>query len=506
MINTNEEIYSDNEFFDNEILQERNNSQLKSASISPILRNMYCEYLNALNIHVLRNLARHYGVEQPTIKLKNILIEYIIDIIEGIREPVERSARGAPVKERNIDSEIFTDLKCIREKFDDALQSGDLLEGDFHYNMMGVGQSGAVFGDYEVEDIHHGFLVYSSSNAYIKRDITKDFSLDNVYVSKQQVKAFKLKEGDYIVCTKFPSGTNLYSSLNKIISVCEVRVKEYEKRKDFSSLLSIYPSKKINLGTDNPVFNAISEFCPMGMGQRALMIAPRKVDKYRFISSFANAILKNNPQIKMFAAILDGREEDTVELKKDLNDCDCVSAGFDAFPDKKAVLADLTLLKAVRYAELGRDSVVILDGINSYARACSFVAEAGKKELTEEIDYTALLSLKKYLATAKNTTEAGSVTIIAIADEAKRKTEEVLLEEISEVCNSLIVLKKDTIGGISKVDLYNSYTIKADRFAGELLSDKLKELNEKIPEEEIYAHANSLNELQKFLKVKAKNI
>lgn len=179
---------------------------------------------------------------------------------------------------------------------------------------------------------------------------------------------------------------------------------------------------------------------------------------------------------------------------------------FDASPDKKAVLADLTLLKAVRYAEAGRNSVVIFDGINSYARACSFVAEAGRKEITEGIDYTALISLKKYLGAAKNTAEAGSVTIIAIADEAKRETDKVLINEITEVCNSLIVLEKDTIGGIPKVDLYNSYTIKAEKFAGELMCEQLKNSDIKIPEDEIYSHADSSENLRQFLKARIDNI
>ena len=83
----------------------------------------YSEYLDSLNIHVLRNVARRVGVYKPTDGKKESLIERTVSVLIGAVPPVPPSGRGAPLKDDSLDPKYMHRLTEIREE--QTLKSGD---------------------------------------------------------------------------------------------------------------------------------------------------------------------------------------------------------------------------------------------------------------------------------------------------------------------------------------------------------------------------------------------
>ncbi len=88
-----------------------------------------------------------------------------------------------------------------------------------------------------------------------------------------------------------------------------------------------------------------------------------------------------------------------------------ISSTFDESPKNHSAVAEMILEKSKRMVELGQDVVIVLDSITRLARAYNNITPSSGKVLSGGIDANGLIKPKKFVGSARNTEEAGSLTI-----------------------------------------------------------------------------------------------
>src|SRR6266511_3288108 len=83
--------------------------------------------------------------------------------------------------------------------------------------------------------------------------------------------------------------------------------------------------------------------------------------------------------------------------------------------DDHCQVSELTIERAKRLVEYGKDVVILLDGITRLARAYNLATPASGKILSGGVDSSALYPPKRFLGAARNIEDGGSLTILATA-------------------------------------------------------------------------------------------
>ena len=225
----------------------------------------------------------------------------------------------------------------------------------------------------------------------------------DVYVSVVQIKRFKLDTGDMIKgISRFRDGEKFPS----LIFVGEVNGEHPEKaakRKRFDELTPIYPDHKLKLetSTNEYAMRIIDLMCPIGKGQRGLIVAPPKVGKTTLLKKIANSITKNNSDVELIMLLIDERPEEVTDMKRSI-DGQVIYSTFDELPEHHVKVAEMVLERAKRVVEQGKDVVILLDSITRLARAYNLVIPSSGKTLSGGIDPAALHKPKKFFGAARN--------------------------------------------------------------------------------------------------------
>ena len=208
----------------------------------------------------------------------------------------------------------------------------------------------------------------------------------------------------------------------------------------FERLTPCFPTEKFDL-EETPTGIAtriIDLFTPIGKGQRGLIVAPPKTGKTVLLKEITKTISVNHPEVYLIVLLIDERPEEVTDMRKAVKsmNAEVISSTFDEPADRHVQVAELVIEKAKRLVEAGYDVVVLLDSITRLARAYNTVAPASGKVLTGGIDATALQHPKRFFGAARNTEEAGSLTIIgtALVDTGSRM-DEVIYEEFKGTGN-----------------------------------------------------------------------
>jgi len=223
----------------------------------------------------------------------------------------------------------------------------------------------------------------------------------------------------------------------------------------FDELTPYYPTERINLefDTNNYSTRIINLFTPVGKGQRGLIVAAPRTGKTTLLQDIANAILSNHPEVYLIVLLVDERPEEVTEMKKVLvpGNSEVISSTFDESPKNHTSVAEIILEKSKRMVELGQDVVIVLDSITRLARAYNNITPSSGKVLSGGIDANGLIKPKKFFGAARNTEEAGSLTIIATAlIDTGSKMDQVIFEEFKGTGNMELVLDRS----ISDMRLY----------------------------------------------------
>ena len=262
----------------------------------------------------------------------------------------------------------------------------------------------------------------------------------DVYVSVSQVRRFHLRKGDEITgSVRSPKESEKYQALLKLHSVNGQEVEAAQRRPRFADLTPLYPQDRLTLEqSENPrdiTPRIIDLIAPIGKGQRGMIVSPPKAGKTSVMKEIANSVRTNNPEVHLIVLLVDERPEEVTDMQRSV-DGEVIYSTFDRPSDDHIQVTELTLERAKRLVEMGRDVMILLDGITRLSRAYNLATPASGRILSGGVDSTALYPPKKFFGSARNIEDGGSLTILATAlVETGSRMDEVIFEEFKGTGN-----------------------------------------------------------------------
>jgi len=272
---------------------------------------------------------------------------------------------------------------------------------------------------------------------------------NDVYVSLSQVRKYGLRKGDVIEgAVRQPREGERREKFNALVRLDKVNGLDPElsmSRSDFAKLVPLYPQDRLRLETDpgNLTTRLIDLICPIGKGQRGLIVSPPKAGKTMILQAIANAITKNNPEVHLMVVLVDERPEEVTDMQRTVKG-EVIHSTFDHPADDHTTVAELAIERAKRLVEMGHDVVVLLDNITRLGRAYNQAAPASGRILSGGVDSTALYPPKRFFGAARNIENGGSLTILAAAlIETGSRMDEVIFEEFKGTGNMELRLRRE---------------------------------------------------------------
>lgn len=299
---------------------------------------------------------------------------------------------------------------------------------------------------------------------------------DDIYVSPEMIRQFSLRTGDSIEgVIQAPRENERYFSLVKATKINFDDPERARHKVHFDNLTPLYPDERLKMEIEDPTIKdrsarIIDLVCPIGKGQRALIVAPPRTGKTVLLQNIAHSIATNHPEIYLIVLLIDERPEEVTDMQRSVKG-EVVSSTFDEPATRHVAVAEMVIEKAKRLVEHKRDVVILLDSITRLGRAFNTVVPSSGKVLTGGVDANALQRPKRFFGAARNIEEGGSLTIIATAlIDTGSRMDEVIFEEFKGTGNSEIVLDRKVADKrvFPAIDILKSGTRKED-----LLVDKI---------------------------------
>ena len=306
----------------------------------------------------------------------------------------------------------------------------------------------AIFGEGTLEILSDGFGYLRSPQANFLP------GPDDIYVSPAQVRRFGLRTGDTVEGQiRAPKDGERYFSLLKVNAINFEDPESLRHRINFDNLTPLYPNRRLKM--ENPEVESVAKgptkdnthrvidlISPIGMGQRALIVAPPRTGKTVMLQNIAKSITANNPEVFLMVLLIDERPEEVTDMARTVRG-EVVASTFDEPATRHVQVTEMVLEKAKRLVEHKRDVVILLDSITRLGRAYNSVVPSSGKVLTGGVDANALQRPKRFFGAARNIEEGGSLTIIetALIDTGSRM-DEVIFEEFKGTGNCEIVLDR----------------------------------------------------------------
>ncbi|HUY67800.1 MAG TPA: transcription termination factor Rho [Alphaproteobacteria bacterium] len=303
-------------------------------------------------------------------------------------------------------------------------------------------QDKAIYGEGVLEVLPDGFGFLRAPEAnYLPGP-------DDIYVSPSQVRKFSLRTGDTVEGEiRAPKEGERYFALLKVNNVNFKPPDELRHRIAFDNLTPLYPDEHLKLELPDPTkkeytTRIIDLICPLGKGQRGLIVAPPRTGKTVMLQNIAHAITANHPEVYLIVLLIDERPEEVTDMARSVKG-EVISSTFDEPASRHVQVAEMVIEKAKRLVEHKRDVVILLDSITRLARAYNTVVPSSGKVLTGGVDANALQRPKRFFGAARNIEEGGSLTIIATAlIDTGSRMDEVIFEEFKGTGNSEIILDR----------------------------------------------------------------
>lgn len=293
------------------------------------------------------------------------------------------------------------------------------------------------YGSLEILPDGYGFL-RSPQNSYLPGP-------DDIYISPSQIRLFALKTGDTVYGQiRSPKEGERFFAMLRVETVNYDDPAVAQSRIPFDNLTPLYPNEKLNLETTTEEISTriINLFCPIGKGQRALIVAPPRTGKTIMMQKIANAITKNHPEVYLIVLLIDERPEEVTDMERTVR-AEVISSTFDEQATRHVQVAEMVLEKAKRLVEHKKDVVILLDSITRLARAYNQTVPTSGKILSGGVDSNALHKPKRFFGAARNIEEGGSLTIISTAlVETGSRMDEVIFEEFKGTGNMEINLDR----------------------------------------------------------------
>jgi hypothetical protein len=289
-----------------------------------------------------------------------------------------------------------------------------------------------------------GYLDIMQDNYGFLRDKTLRNTKNDVYVSQTMIKLFGLAIGDSVLGITREAEEGKYPALIYVVHINDKTVSKAFRSKKFDSLIPMYPLEKLEIDKGNTLSNRIiSLISPIGKGQRALIVSPPKAGKTTMLKEIAISLKENCKSAELMVLLIDERPEEVTDIEDTIGGY-VISSTFDQKPEDHIHIAEFALEIAKRKVENGKDVVVLLDSITRLARAYNLTVPSSGKLLSGGFDPNALYRPKKFFGAARNTKEAGSLTIIATAlVDTGSRLDDVVYEEFKGTGNMELHLDRN---------------------------------------------------------------
>ncbi|HRU06882.1 MAG TPA: transcription termination factor Rho, partial [Candidatus Brocadiia bacterium] len=255
---------------------------------------------------------------------------------------------------------------------------------------------------------------------------------DDIYISPSQIRRFGIRNGSVVSGQiRSPKENERYFALLRVEAVNWEPPEKIHDLIVFDDLTALHPQKRLRLETssDNLDMRIVDLITPIGKGQRGLIVAPPRTGKTVLIQKIAHAIAENHPEVYLMVLLIAERPEEVTEMARSVKG-EVVSSTFDEPSSRHCQVSEIAIEKARRLVEHGHDVVILLDSITRLGRAYNIEAPHSGKILTGGVDSNALQRPKRFFGSARNTEEAGSLTILGtcLIDTGSRM-DEVIFEE-----------------------------------------------------------------------------
>ena len=436
---------------------------------------MATENYNEMTLVNLKEIAKEKGIKNISKLKKSELIEELVKITPNKIEKngVILTEKIAP-KNRNIEASIHIEENVNNEAYvSNSRDRYNVTEEDKEEKKerlkVMINESNSSKGVLEIQENNSfGFL---RCNNYLTGE-------NDIYVSPSQIRRFNLRTGDEVEAKVREAKDG--EKFKALLFVEKVNGESPDKaigRKNFENLTPIYPNERLHLETDNgrDLSSRLMDFmCPIGKGQRGIIVAPPKAGKTTLLKRIAQNISKNYPDIKLIVLLIDERPEEVTDMKRSING-DVIYSTFDEEPQNHAKVSQMVLERAKRMVEQGKDVVILMDSITRLSRAYNLTITPTGRTLSGGLDPGALLMPKKFFGAARNVEEGGSLTILATAlVETGSRMDDMIFEEFKGTGNMEVHLDRRLQERriFPAIDIYKSGTRKEDL----LLSDEEKEV------------------------------
>ena len=239
-------------------------------------------------------------------------------------------------------------------------------------------------------------------------------SKDDIYISPSQIRKFDLRTGDLVSGqVRPPHDTERYYGLLRIEAINGEDPETARDRPNFEGLTPIFPDERFQLETTKTETSGrlLDLVAPVGKGQRGLIVSPPKAGKTILLKKTANAITENHPDTYLMVLLIDERPEEVTDMQRSVKG-EVIASTFDEPPENHARVTEMTLERAKRLVENGRDVVVLLDSITRMTRAYNIIEPSSGRTLSGGMDPAAFHKPKRFFGAARNIEEGGSLTIL----------------------------------------------------------------------------------------------
>ena len=415
-------------------------------------------YLTTIDLHRLRAYGRFVGVERPAAKDKETLIDDIVAILAFELSPVERSNRGAPVKNDAVDQRIPDKIAEIKAEcfandvmmdfpeFDLKKAYRDMVKerGDGLYLVV---NDPAIETEGKVSKVVSWGQVSYMDDEWILLPLNGSFPDKKVPIPVPVIEKNKLREGDVISCYYREKGD--LQKVEEILTINGVGADYFKDRPNFDECNACYSKDRIEVFEegrfDALLCKTMGWVFPITCGQRGCVVAPPKTGKTRFLRDLAKIAKTLNSGEEVLMLLTDQTHETVGEFRRFYGDRGLVYTTYEDDADRQVYVAEWVLKRAKRYAEMGRKVVLFIDSLSALGRAFNDTeASMGGKTLPCGLEVKTIHYLKKYFGTARCLEEGGSITIFGSLNvETGNPMDDIIARELSELATLKIELSEE---------------------------------------------------------------
>lgn len=413
------------------------------------------EYFSDVDINRLRTYARSIGVARATKKTKPELIDAIIAVLSGEQPPEQISKKGAPVKNDQVDKRIVEKIASIKAECFANDVMVDIPDYDFERRYQEVQNQQTVLRVADPRAEEEGFVSEIVSRGQIEY-IDGEYLLlpldcaetdGKTPIPMELIAKYRLREGDVITCKNREKDGN--ETVAVLLTVNDVWAEDMKERPVFEECSACYSKERFCVFDKEEYFLPTQKYIdwlmPIAKGQRGCVISAPKAGKTKFLLQTAQAAQALNERVETFALLIDQSYETVGEFRKIFKASRLFYTTYEDDAERQVFVADFVMKRAKRYAELGKNVLIVVDSLNALARAFNDTeASLGGKTLACGLESKTVHYIKKYFGSARCLERGGSITLLgAVSVETGNPMDEVIARELSELATWEVSLSNE---------------------------------------------------------------